>query len=391
MTRADSRSWPGTAPNPVRIVIAGGGTGGHLFPGLAVARAILERSPAARITFAGTRRGLEARVVPAEGFEIDLIRSIGLKGKAWRDVARGLTTLPASGWDAWRLLSRRRPHVVIGLGGYSSGPIVLVAAVRRVPTMVLEQNAVPGLANRLLARLVQAAALTYPETLPHFPTIGFVSGNPVRPEFLQDGLREPRPAGTPPRVLVFGGSQGAHAINVAVVDAVRFAGQAVAPMDLTHQTGESDFEFVRSAYRELGVAARVQPFFDEMGTEMRRADLVVCRAGATTLAELAASGCPAILVPLPSATNDHQRRNAAALESAGAAMVIEQRDLAGARLWTQISELSRDRERLQRMGLAMRRLARPDAAAIIADRALALAADRDRQCADSGGPTSRVD
>jgi UDP-N-acetylglucosamine--N-acetylmuramyl-(pentapeptide) pyrophosphoryl-undecaprenol N-acetylglucosamine transferase len=258
--------------------------------------------------------------------------------------------------------------------------------------MVLEQNAFPGLANRLLARVVQAAALTYPETLPYFRTVGFVSGNPVRPEFLRPGPSEPRSSATAARVLVFGGSQGAHAINVAFVEAMRCAGRSMDQIEITHQTGEPDLDFVRSAYRDLGVSARVQPFFHEMGREMSRADLVVSRAGATTLAELAALGRPAVLVPLPSATNDHQRRNAVTLATAGAAVVLEQRDLDGPRMWAQLSALCADRGRLESMSQAMGRFARPDAAVVIADRALALVGGRGPgRHHDAGGPMRGVD
>jgi UDP-N-acetylglucosamine--N-acetylmuramyl-(pentapeptide) pyrophosphoryl-undecaprenol N-acetylglucosamine transferase len=192
---------------PVSVVIAGGGTGGHLYPGIAVGRALLERMPAARVTFVGTAHGLEATVVPREHLPLDLIRSAGLKGKSLASLARGLALLPVSAWDAWRVLSRRRPDVVVGVGGYSSGPVVALAALRGIPTLVLEQNAAPGLTNRLLARVVRAAAVTFPESVARFGSKAFVSGNPVRSEFF---VREPRQASDRPRVLVFGGSQGAH-------------------------------------------------------------------------------------------------------------------------------------------------------------------------------------
>src|SRR4051812_12963430 len=202
----------------LRVVIAGGGTGGHLFPGIAVARELLNRCPGASVTFAGTSKGIEARVVPREGFELDTIRSGGLKGKSVADRLRGATLLPLGLVDAWKLLSSRRPALVIGVGGYSSGPVVLMAAARRIPTMVLEQNAVPGLTNRMLAHVVRAAAVTYDTTKAYFGGRAFVSGNPVRAEFLagpsQTSQRDRQGVG----ILVFGGSQGAHAINVAMVE-----------------------------------------------------------------------------------------------------------------------------------------------------------------------------
>lgn len=361
----------------LRVVIAGGGTGGHLYPGIAVARELLSRRTDALITFAGTAKGIESRVVPLEGFPLDLIRSGGLKGKSLADRARGAWLLPLGMADAWRIVSARRPDLVIGVGGYSSGPVVLVASLRGVPTMLLEQNAVPGLTNRLLARFVRAAAVTFDSTREYFGAKAFVSGNPVRPEFVEAANR-PREvrADDQTRVLVFGGSQGAHAINVAMVEAAaRLA--AVAPhLDLTHQTGERDLEMVRDAYRAAGLQAQVEPFLYDMGRRIGEADLIVSRAGATTLAELTAAGKPSLLVPLPTATDDHQRRNAEALASAGASEVLLQSDLTGNVLADRIVALARDRDRRERMARAARAAARPDAARTIVDRAMELTGAR---------------
>src|SRR3954452_7979428 len=257
------------AERPLAVVIAGGGTGGHLYPGIAVAREIVARVPGAVVSFAGTAKGIESRVVPREGFALDLIRSGGLKGKDFGDRLRGLWLLPLGALDAWRLLSSRRPDVVIGVGGYSSGPVVLLAALRGVPTMLLEQNAVPGLTNRALAPFVGAAAVTYEATLPFFKGRGFVSGNPVRPQFLAIPEASPERRAAPAQVLIFGGSQGAHAINVAAVEAApRLATTALA---VTHQTGERDLEMVREGYRGAGLVARVEPFLYEMDREMSQA------------------------------------------------------------------------------------------------------------------------
>jgi UDP-N-acetylglucosamine--N-acetylmuramyl-(pentapeptide) pyrophosphoryl-undecaprenol N-acetylglucosamine transferase len=358
---------------PLRIVIAGGGTGGHLYPGLAVAREILARRPDAEISFAGTAAGIEARVIPREGLTLDFIRSGGLKGKGMSGRLHGASLLPLSAMDAWRVLSLRRPSLVIGVGGYSSGPIVLLAALRGIPTLVLEQNAVPGLTNRLLAPFVDNAAVTYESSLPYFRTKGFVAGNPVRSEFLRIAQQAMRSSSSVTRVLVFGGSQGAHAINVAMVEAApRLA--AGGSCELVHQTGERDVEMVREAFRRAQLQARVEPFFYEMDREMSHADLLVCRAGATTLAELTAAGRPAILIPLPAATDDHQRKNAEVLRRAGAAEVIDQRDLTGAALADRILALAADPLRRTEMAAAAHHMARPDAAARIVERALALAA-----------------
>jgi UDP-N-acetylglucosamine--N-acetylmuramyl-(pentapeptide) pyrophosphoryl-undecaprenol N-acetylglucosamine transferase len=357
-------------------VIAGGGTGGHVYPGVAVAQELRRRRPDAAISFAGTAKGLEAQIVPREGFPLDVIRSAGIKGKRLGDRLRGAWLVPLGLLDAWRLLSVRRPHVVIGVGGYSSGPVVLAAALRRVPTMVLEQNAVPGLTNRWLSRVVDLAAVTYPETARFFGTKAFVSGNPVRPEFTSTGdaragagAREGGRVG----ILIFGGSQGAHAINVAMVAAAPELARSGAALHVVHQTGERDLELVRAAYRESTLDAEVAPFFYDMGRRIGEADVMVCRAGATTLAELEAAGKPAILIPLPTATDDHQRLNAEALVRAGAAEMVLERDLSGPVLAKRVIALAADAEARRRLGAAARGLARPDAAAVIAGRVLELA------------------
>src|SRR5438034_7436256 len=350
----------------LRVVIAGGGTGGHLYPGIAVARELLVRQPGAQISFAGTAKGIEARVVPREGFALDVIRSGGLKGKSIVDRARGAWLLPLGLADSWRIVSARPPDLVIGVGGYSSGPVVFVAALRRVPTMLLEQNAVPGLTNRLLARVVRSAAVTFESTQQFFGSRAFVSGNPVRPEFLASvGPRpEPAPDDRAPvtQVLVFGGSQGAHAINVAMVAAAALLAASSPRLRLVHQTGERDVDMVRDAYRRARLEAEVEPFLYDMGPQLARADVVVCRAGATTLAEITAAGKAAILIPLPTATDDHQRKNAEALSAAGGAEVLLQQDATGAVLARRILALAGDPDRRRRMGAAGRALARPDAA-----------------------------
>jgi UDP-N-acetylglucosamine--N-acetylmuramyl-(pentapeptide) pyrophosphoryl-undecaprenol N-acetylglucosamine transferase len=365
------------------VLIAGGGTGGHLYPGIAVARALLARVPDARVTFVGTATGIESRVVPREGFALEVIRSAGLKGKSLPSLARGLALLPASGLDAWRVLSRRRPSVVIGVGGYSSGPVVALAALRRIPTLLMEQNAVPGLTNRLLASRVSAAAVTYEQSLAIFGAKAFVAGNPVRPEFFrreayEEGQRSnvKGAVDSPPgaaRVLVFGGSQGAHAINVAMVEAAPRLAAAAPAVAITHQSGERDLEMVRDGYRRAGLEARVEPFLFAMDREMKSADLVVCRSGATTLAELTASARPSILIPFPGATDDHQRKNAEALARVGAATMIDQRELTGERVAHEILSLAGNEVERRRMGEAAARMARPDAATVIVDKILELA------------------
>jgi UDP-N-acetylglucosamine--N-acetylmuramyl-(pentapeptide) pyrophosphoryl-undecaprenol N-acetylglucosamine transferase len=338
-----------------------------------VARELIARVPDATVTFVGTAAGIEARVIPREGYALALIRSAGIKGKSFAGRARGAALLPLSAFDAYRVLSRTRPSVVIGVGGYSSGPLVALAALRGIPTLLLEQNAMPGLTNRLLARLVKAAAVTYEESLGFFVGRGFVAGNPVRPEFFQEAYEEHDASPAAARILVFGGSQGAHAINVAMVAAAPRLAASADAVSITHQTGERDLEMVRDGYRRAGLQARVEPFLFAMDREMKAADLVVCRAGATTLAELMASGRPAVLIPLPTATDDHQRKNAQALAGQGAARLLEQADLTGERLAAEILGLAADRPARAAMRTAARRLARPAAARKIVDRVMELA------------------
>src|SRR5687767_3046430 len=233
------------------ILIAGGGTGGHLYPGIAVARELMSRVPDAKVTFVGTAAGIEGRVVPREGFALDVIRSAGLKGKSLQSIARGFALLPLSALDAAQVISKRRPSIVIGVGGYSSGPVVLLAALRGIPTLLMEQNAMPGITNRLLSPVVNAAAVTYQESVKFFGDKAFVSGNPVRSEFFQEQEGAHGHDVWPPaaaRVLVFGGSQGAHAINMAMVEAASRLAAATPRLALTHQTGERDLEMVRDGY-----------------------------------------------------------------------------------------------------------------------------------------------
>ena len=360
----------------LRVVVAGGGTGGHLFPGIAVARELLRRQADAIVTFAGTARGIETRVIPREGFQLDLLRSVGLRGRSPVALSRALLQLPLGGLDAWRILSRRLPDVVVGVGGYSSGPVVLAAALRRIPTLLLEQNAAPGLTNRLLAPVVDAAAVTFEETATFFGRRGIVTGNPVRADFFaRDGESEPVPAERvdAPRVLIFGGSQGSHAINMAMVEAAPRLAAYPRRLAITHQTGERDLERVRDEYRRAGLAARVEPFLFAMDREVKAADLVVSRAGATTIAELTAAGKPALLIPLPTAADDHQRKNAEVMARAGAAELLEERGLDGSSLAAHIIALADDASRRTAMAGAARALARPDAARAIVDKLLELA------------------
>jgi UDP-N-acetylglucosamine--N-acetylmuramyl-(pentapeptide) pyrophosphoryl-undecaprenol N-acetylglucosamine transferase len=360
----------------VRVLIAGGGTGGHLYPGIALARELQRRDPATQVSFVGTAQGIEARVVPREGFTLDLIRVAGLKGKSRVNRLKGFLLLPLAAIDACRVVLRLRPDVVVGVGGFASGPVLAFAAVAGYPTMLLEQNALPGVTNRLLARFVRAAAVNFEAALAYFPGTGFVAGNPVRPEFFPAQNEEANDRSNrlqdAAQVLAFGGSQGSHAINVAVVEAASRLAAAGLRLAITHQTGERDLDLVRDAYQRAGLEARVEAFIFQIDREMKAADLVICRAGATTLAELAASETPAILVPLPNSTDDHQRKNAEVFARSGAALVIEERELK-ASLGDALRGVLESPERRRQMSAAAKSLARPDAAERIADRVAMLA------------------
>ena len=359
---------PDVAARPPRVLFAGGGTGGHLFPGIAVARALVRRHRGARVAFAGTGRGIEARVLAREGFDFEPLRSAGLAGKSPRAVARTVALAPLTLFDAARVLRRVRPDLVIGLGGYSAGPVVLLAALAGRSTMLLEQNAVPGMTNRMLAPVVQAAAVSFEAAASSFGARAFVSGNPVREGFFDVARVDRSGRAGRPTVLVLGGSQGARVLNTALAAGAGALAAMPGGVRVIHQTGDADRGRVRGAYRQAGLDARVEAFFETVHEEMRAADLVVCRAGATTLAEVAAAGLPAVMVPLPTAANDHQRRNAAAFAAAGAAEVVEEADLER-RLVPRLIALAGDRGRRAAMSAAAARMAKPDAAEKVLQRA----------------------
>ena len=363
----------------MRILVAGGGTGGHLYPGIAVAQEIKARRPDAEVVFVGTAHGIESQVIPREGFPLAVIRSRGLKGKSLIEIFYGLILLPFSVLDAWRVLSVWSPEVVIGVGGYSSGPVVLLASFRGISTLLLEQNAMPGFTNRLLAWVVDVVAVTYKESARFFRGKAFIAGNPVRSQFHQwtENISATANAALKEtRVLIFGGSQGAHTINLAMVAAASYLAGATTKMIVTHQTGERDLEMVREGYRRAGLLVRVEAFLFDIDKEMKNSDLIVCRAGATTIAEIAALARPAILIPLPTATDDHQRKNALALENIGAARLLEQQGLSGERLASEIIDLCIDTTARIKMSKVVKIFSRPDAARLIVDRVFSLIASR---------------
>jgi UDP-N-acetylglucosamine--N-acetylmuramyl-(pentapeptide) pyrophosphoryl-undecaprenol N-acetylglucosamine transferase len=351
----------------VRVLITGGGTGGHVYPGLAVAEALRGLEPRAEIRFAGTRRGLERVLVPRAGWPLDFVPASGLRGLGAAGRLAFLLNLVLGTLRSLVLLARRRPDIVLGTGGYVCAPVMLAARLVGVPCALQEQNAIPGSANRLVGRWARRVYLGFGEAASWFPKSRPVAtGNPVRSAFAAVAPAVPRSAGGPLRVLMFGGSRGAHTLNVAAAAAAA-TWNGRDDLELLVQTGPADLDATRAAFAGAP-AGRVEvvPYIEDMAGALARADLVVCRAGAMTLAELQAAGRAAVLVPFPFATDDHQRHNAEACAAAGAAEVLLDEDCDGPALVAAVDRLLAEPARLAAMGEAARRLARPAAAAVIA-------------------------
>ncbi|MDF2754466.1 MAG: murG [Nitrospira sp.] len=360
------------------IVIAAGGTGGHLYPAVALAREFLHRDPMTKVLFVGTSRGLESKVLAHEGFELVLINAKPVMGKGLTDVLKGLCAMPLSLWQCGRILSQRQARLVIGVGGYTSPMMVLAAALKRIPRVILEPNAYPGLANKAVAPFVQRVFLAFESAARFFDQRkGRVVGTPVRKEF----LTQCRPPGGERQrgghhVLVFGGSQGAKALNSAAIEGLPDLLKQRPHVTVTHQTGEADHDRVSQAYRRAGVTATVLPFVYDMPAAINAADVVVARAGAMTVAELTTCGKPAILIPLPTAIYDHQMKNAKVMEAAGAAVVLPQADLTGATLARSVAQILDDPQRMKAMEDASVGLRRLDAAEAIVRECYALIGDQ---------------
>ena len=372
----------------MRLIVAGGGTGGHLFPGLAVAREFRRRHQDARILFVGSRWGIESRVIPETEFPLELLPVRGLKGRGLKGLLEGLYGIPLSLWRSRAIIRRFDPQCIIGLGGYASGPLLLAGVARRVRCAVLEQNLHPGLTNRVLGRLVDRIFTSFGESRDYFPARRVVlTGTPVRwRELPEVERREDRF-----HLLVFGGSAGAHRINEAVLGALERLGAAAAVLRVTHQTGRADEERVRQGYAALPCEAHVLPFIDRMDRAYAAADLVVCRAGASTLAELALFGKPAVLIPYPHAAHDHQRLNALALKDAGAAEMIVEPELTPAGLAATLDALRGDPGRRRAMAAAAARLGRSDAAERIVDECHALVPGWSQRVAAAGPAEGAAD
>ncbi|MBI4478618.1 MAG: undecaprenyldiphospho-muramoylpentapeptide beta-N-acetylglucosaminyltransferase [Acidobacteria bacterium] len=349
----------------LKLLVAGGGTGGHVIPALVLATEFRRRDPSRQVLFVGTHRGIETRLVPPAGFPLELLEVGMLQGQPLVVRLKTLLALPRACWQAMQMLDRFRPQVVLGVGGYASGPLMLAAAFRGTPLAVFEPNAFPGLVNRWMAPYAQRAFVNFEEAARYFASgRAIVTGIPVREEFFQvptAGHHHPF------TVLVFGGSQGARSINRAVIQALPRLAQQKPALALLHQTGEREYNRVKDEVANHSAGVEVFAFLDRMWEAFARADLVVCRAGASTVAELAAAGRAAILVPYPAAANQHQLHNAEALERAGAARLIRDPELNGDSLMNAICELMENPERLHGMESAMRRMAHPGAATRIVD------------------------
>lgn len=372
--------------SPVKILIAGGGTGGHLFPGIAIARAFMEKDPDNQVRFVGTDRPFEKKALDRAGFGHEALSVQGLRGRGIFRQVRALFGLPWAVFRSMGILWRFGPDLLIGVGGYAAGPVAVAAWLWRIPVVIQEQNSRPGITNQLLARIARRVYVSFENTpFPGKADKIRLSGNPVRPELLaavaraekgerfrtetggptgRADLNGQRGAGAPLTVLILGGSQGAHGINLALTESLDYL-KNKGDFYFIHQSGPADYRMVRAAYGQSGVPGEVKAFFHEMGARYARADLVIARAGATTVAEITAIGKAAIFVPFPFATDDHQARNARALVAAGAAEMIRQSQLDPQKLARKLEDYAQNRQRIQRMAQQARALGRPGAAAFI--------------------------
>ncbi|MDQ7786526.1 MAG: undecaprenyldiphospho-muramoylpentapeptide beta-N-acetylglucosaminyltransferase [Thermodesulfovibrionales bacterium] len=361
----------------MRVIIAGGGTGGHLFPGLAVAEELKLRNVSTEVIFVGTEHGIEARVVPREGYPIRFLRAEGITGVSPLKKIRAILRTFLSTVDSYRIIKTVKPDMVIGVGGYASGALVLVAYFMSIPTMILEQNSMPGLTNKILGKFVDTICVTYHESISFFPREKtFFTGNPVRLQVLKGSIESAYRLFSLEEglftIFTFGGSAGARSINTAMVDALNHLYDLKDKIQFFHQTGPRDYENVREAYRKAGFKGTITPFVYQMGEAYAVADIVVSRAGATTLAEITTMGKPSILVPYPYAAGNHQELNAKRLVEIGAAKIIPDRELSGEALAEAIRELYLNESLRIEMGKNSRTLGRPEACEKIVDIALSL-------------------
>jgi UDP-N-acetylglucosamine--N-acetylmuramyl-(pentapeptide) pyrophosphoryl-undecaprenol N-acetylglucosamine transferase len=360
----------------MKIIIAGGGTGGHLFPGIAIAEEFLKRDQKNNILFIGTERGLEKRILGNMGFDLRTLDIEGVKGRGITKTIGALRKIPRSLFQSYRLIRDYCPDIVIGVGGYASGPAVMVAHFMGIKTAIAEQNALPGVTNRILGIFADRIFLTFSETKKWFSEKKIVvSGNPIRAAFLT-GIQEPKKAAGKFTLLVFGGSQGAHSINMAVLDALPYLDEMKSNLKIIHQTGSVDLKCVSEFYLSHRFDADVLPFIMDMAKAYRSSDLLICRAGATSIAEITVSGKAAILIPFPYAANDHQTKNALALVKAGAAEMIDETNLDGKKMAEIIEHFYHHPEMIRDMEIQSASLGNEKAAADIVDICMQMAATR---------------
>jgi UDP-N-acetylglucosamine--N-acetylmuramyl-(pentapeptide) pyrophosphoryl-undecaprenol N-acetylglucosamine transferase len=343
----------------VKLLIAGGGTGGHVFPAMAIAREWLSRGAEREVVLVGTQRGIEMKLVPQAGLPLETLRVAGLKGKGGTTLLKNLAMLAPAMLDAERALRKHKPVAAFGVGGYAAGPMMLATWLKRIPTVIFEPNAEPGLTNKVLARISKRIATGYEISARIWGKKAVVTGCPVRPEFFSIASRVP---GTPFRLLITGGSQGALPINRAFVDAMDRIASRKNELSIVHQTGERDYNAVRTAYARREIKAEVVPFLTNMPERFAWADVIVCRAGAITAAEIAAAGRAAIFIPFGAATDSHQLRNAQEMSRAGAGRLIPEPELSAERLTAEIFTLLDQPREIEKQSSAARRLARPNAA-----------------------------
>lgn len=364
----------------MKLLIAGGGTGGHLFPGIAVAEEFQSRDSRNEVLFVGTEAGIETRTLPGSGYRLKTIATAGIRGKGSFSQAKSIVLLLYAYSQSRQILKGFNPDMVLGVGGYASGPVVLAARGMLIPRFIHEQNAIPGFTNKVLARIAEQVFISLEESRNFFPKgLALLTGNPLRRQILESIANPPQPpldkGGCPTgrgdfHLLVFGGSRGAHAVNMAAVSALPHLKILGDRLTVTHQTGTEDLEQVREGYQSEGVYGEVLPFIDNMAAAYEKADLIVCRAGATTIAEVTAIGRGCIFIPFPHAVDDHQRRNAEALLKEQAGFMLNERELSGESLGRLILELANDPVRIADAARNARGLARLDAAQLIVDEML---------------------
>lgn len=350
----------------MKVIIAGGGTGGHLFPGIAIAEEFMKRDRSSQVIFVGTKNGIEKDVLPGEGFTLETIMIEGVKGKNILKKIFALLKMPLGIIQSLFILVEYRPDIVIGVGGYASFPAVLSSSLLGIPNIIHEQNRIPGLANKILARIAKKVAVTFKESLNYFSKDKTeITGNPVRKRLI-NGFKKEVEDDDRFTIFVFGGSQGASSINLSMIESLEFISK-LKEVHIIHQTGGQDFDMVKEGYEKNGVSADVYPFIKDMAECYARSNLVICRSGATAIAELTACGKPSILIPYPFAANNHQEINARVLEEKGAAEVLLDRDVNGKSLADRILAFINDKEKTREMAKKSSRLSRVDAAEKIVD------------------------